>query len=159
MKKDNRGFMLVEILLVITVIITSMIFLYVQISNMNDTYEETFNYNTVHSIYAMENIKKFLLADGLDKIKTSLNDDNKYLDLSDCNSLYVNNTSYCTMLFDNINVKNVFFTKQDVSKLYDIDFPKEMKKFIKKISYDKTDTYRLIVEYNDGTFSTTKMEV
>ena len=46
MKKDNRGFMLVEILLVVTVIATSMIFLYVQISNMNDSYEESFIYNS-----------------------------------------------------------------------------------------------------------------
>ena len=63
MKKNNRGFMLVEILIVVTVIVTSMIFLFVQISNMNNSYDEVFKYDTITSIYAMENIKKFLVND------------------------------------------------------------------------------------------------
>ena len=55
--------MLVEILIVVTVIVTSMIFLFVQISNMNNSYDEVFKYDTITSIYAMENIKKFLVND------------------------------------------------------------------------------------------------
>ena len=66
MKKNNRGFMLVEILIVVTVIVTSMIFLFVQISNMNNSYDEVFKYDTITSIYAMENIKKFLVNDKLE---------------------------------------------------------------------------------------------
>ena len=81
MKKNNRGFMLVEILLVVTVIVTSMIFLYVQITNMDDTYDSVFHYNTVTGIYAMENIKNFLIDDGVEKIKDGLKE-NSFVDLS-----------------------------------------------------------------------------
>ena len=157
MKKNDRGFMLVEILLVVTVVVTSMIFLYVQISNMDETYDDAFKYNTITSIYAMENIKNFLIDDGIDKVKSVLNSSN-YVDLSNCDTAYIENVSYCTMLFENINVKKVYFTKQNVVPLYEEDFQDNMKKFIKKISYDNSDSYRLIVEYNDGTFSSTKVE-
>jgi len=157
MKKNDRGFMLVEILLVVTVVVTSMIFLYVQISNMDETYDDAFKYNTITSIYAMENIKNFLIDDGMDKVKSVLNSSN-YVDLSNCDTAYIENVSYCTMLFENINVKKVYFTKQNVVPLYEEDFQDNMKKFIKKISYDNSDSYRLIVEYNDGTFSSTKVE-
>lgn len=157
MKKNDRGFMLVEILLVVTVVVTSMIFLYVQISNMDETYDDAFKYNTITSIYAMENIKNFLIDDGMDKVKSVLNSSN-YVDLSNCDTAYIENVSYCTMLFENINAKKVYFTKQNVVPLYEEDFQENMKKFIKKISYDNSDSYRLIVEYNDGTFSSTKVE-
>lgn len=158
MKKNDRGFMLVEILLVVTVIATSMIFLYIQISNMKESYEESFSYNPITSIYAMENMKRFLVDDGIDKLKDALKEE-KYIDLSNCDVKYITNSSYCTMLFEKINVENLYFTKQNVSPLYVEDFESDMKKFIKYISYDNTETYRIIVKYNDGTFSSTKVEV
>ena len=158
MKKNDRGFMLVEILLVVTVIITSMIFLYVQISNMDDTYSEVFEYNTITGIYAMENIKNFLIDDGVDRIKEGLKE-NEYIDLSNCDTNYIYNPSYCTILLESVNVKTLYFTKQNIVNLYDINFNNNMEKFIKKISHDNSNGYRIIVEYNDGTFSSMKVEV
>lgn len=158
MKKNNRGFMLVEILLVVTVIVTSMIFLYVQITNMDDTYDSVFHYNTVTGIYAMENIKNFLIDDGVEKIKDGLKE-NAFVDLSTCSSDYIYNPSYCTILLESTNVNKLYFTKQNIKELYEIDFETDMEKFIKNISYDQTNAYRIIVKYNDGTFSSMKMEV
>ena len=43
--------------------------------------------------------------------------------------------------------------------LYTKNFGLEMNKYIKQISYDKTNGYRIIVEYKDNTFSSMKLEV
>ena len=159
MKKNNRGFMLVEILIVVTVIVTSMIFLFVQISNMNNSYDEVFKYDTITSIYAMENIKKFLVNDNAIK---KLEDGMvyvDYIDLSNCDTTYITNLSYCTTLFEKLKVEKIYFTSQNVMNLYTKNFGLEMNKYIKQISYDKTNGYRIIVEYKDNTFSSMKLEV
>ena len=86
--------MLVEILIVVTVIVTSMIFLFVQISNMNNSYDEVFKYDTITSIYAMENIKKFLVNDNaIKKLEDGIVDVD-YIDLSNCDTKYITKLSY-----------------------------------------------------------------
>ena len=49
-KKNNKGFMLVETLIVATFLVTTLLFIYVQFNNITRTYDTSFRYNTVNGL-------------------------------------------------------------------------------------------------------------
>ena len=59
MKKN--GFMLAEVLIVSTLLIGVMVFMYTQIRTLTLNYTRSFNYNTVDGLYGARVIKDFLM--------------------------------------------------------------------------------------------------
>ena len=59
MKKN--GFMLAEVLIVSTLLIGVMVFMYTQIRTLTLNYTKSFNYNTVDGLYGARIIKDFLM--------------------------------------------------------------------------------------------------
>ena len=51
MKKNNKGFTILETLITSTLIISTLVFLYVQFSNLKQNYQESFEFNTVRGIH------------------------------------------------------------------------------------------------------------
>ena len=62
-KNKNEGFMLAETLIVTTFVAGVLIFLFIQFSNLENSYEESYMYNTVEDIYALEDIKDYIEQD------------------------------------------------------------------------------------------------
>lgn len=162
MKKiDNRGFMLTELLVTSTLVCTVLIFLYAQFFNVKKSYENSFKYNTVNGLYALSNVRDFLVDNDIYILKQNLllND---YVDLTDesNNRIVLNDSEYFNTLITKLNIKNIIFTKENLTYLISNldsmpDTFEDMKKFIRYIDYNKTGSlYRIIVEYADNTFAT-----
>ncbi|MDD4607959.1 MAG: hypothetical protein PHD10_02385 [Bacilli bacterium] len=163
-KLNNRGFMLVETLIVSTMIISILIYLFIQFQNIVRGYNRSFKHNTVDALYGTANVRNFILSDGYEKLITFYNGDinnNYYIDISNCPTEYFEEVEYCSMLLEQLNIKTILFTKADISDLKDSDlsFSENMKEYIKYIKYiDNDPSYRLIVEYNDDTYGSLKMD-
>ena len=159
-KVDNKGFMLVETLIVATLIISVLIYLFIQFQTIAKSYNTSFNYNTVDAAYGVSNIRNYILSDGYEELLNYQNTaNNGYVDITNCNSEYFEETEYCLSLFDQLNVKTVLFTKNNLSNLKskNFTFNEKLKSFINYIKYDNEKVYRIIVEYKNGTFGSLKI--
>ena len=152
-KKNTKGFMLIETLIVTVFVAGVLIFMFVQFSKLSISYNEYYNYNTTESMYALDDIKHYIVSDSLiyTKIQTEI-DSNKYLDITDCSD--VANTDYCTRLLELENINKVIVTsnKFNIDNL-NID-SEEFMNFMRKISSEGEESYRLIAKFNNGSFAT-----
>lgn len=151
-KSNNKGYMLVETLVATTIIVTALLFLYVQYSNITKNYRESFSYNTTNNLYGAYNLKKYILEDGYNTLVEEL-ENHDYVDITDCSSNYFVDEDYCEVLISSMEIKQVFFTTEDVSNI-DFEVNDAFKSFIKKIVYDDVEEHRLLIEFNDETFAT-----
>lgn len=163
-KLNNEGFMLTETLVVATFVIATLVFLYTQFRTINQSYTTSFHYNNAEELYALDNVVSYLRGNGLDVIgPLAVVSEEKYIDITSCNSQFLSETNYCTALIQSLNIKKVIITKESLEELKTImkndnNLSEEMKKFINGINYDKEGTaYRLIAEFNNGTFATLKV--
>lgn len=170
MKKRNKGFMLIETLVVSTFIITVLIYLYIQFVNLKKSYDISFRYDTIPGLYSAKEIDKFInnnygYADFLDEIDSN---DNKYIKLinkNKCDFLYFfGNINYCEKLVSNLNIKTVLLASTDISKLKeklktDNPYSNELYLYVKNMNLSNVEnSYILIVEYNDNTFAYVKID-
>ena len=84
MKKiNNKGFMLVEVLVVSVFISSILIVMFVQFKKINNSYNVSFNYNTVDSLYLLNNVKKRLITNSTNisynYYKDQISDNKKYI--------------------------------------------------------------------------------
>lgn len=158
MKKNNvKGFVLAETIAVSVVIMTSLVIVYTQFVALNNSYKTSFQYNNVNSLYIANNIKQFIKNDNFSKLVNNLSN-SQYLDITNCSNDIFKEFLYCELLFDNMDVKTVLFTNEDIKKLKEnIDstsFSQEMKSYIKKINNSIGNNYRIIIEFNNNQFVT-----
>lgn len=158
MKKNNKkGFILAEAIAVSVVIITSLVIVYTQFMTLNTNYKSSFQNNNVNELYLANNIKKFIMDDGLSSLIRIL-ESNLYVDISSCSSEIFEEYMYCKTLFDAANIKTVLFTKEDINELKEnIDntiFSQTMKNYIKKLNNSNGENYRIIIEFEDDKYST-----
>ena len=60
MQKNNKGFILVETLLVSVFILTTLVFLFVQFRSIKKGFDDIFKYNTVTGMYAACNFSTYI---------------------------------------------------------------------------------------------------
>lgn len=157
-KINNDGFMLAETLVVTSFVAGVLIFLFIQFTNISKNYEDNYTYNTVDSLYALEDIKDYLLEDSIafSTIETELNNKD-YINITNC-SIFENN-DYCLKLFEIENVDQVIVSKNNFNKNNfennDIDFLT----FVKKISVKGNEKFRLIASFKNSTYATLRFGV
>lgn len=162
MKKSfKRGFIMAETIIVAIVVLTALIILYTQFISINNSYYRSFRYNTVDDLYAVNNIRNFIINDNYENIISSLEDKN-YVDLTDCSTTYFKEYNYCKTLLNTLNVKTLILAYEDLAKLKDElkennTLSEGLHTFIKTIPNDKNNKYRLIVEFNDDRYATLKL--
>ena len=156
-KKDNRGFMLTETLIVATLLITVLLFMYVQFKNVMRSYERSFKYNTINNIYALNNVKKYIESENYVLMANSLfNKD--FLELNKCQSVYFKDQNYCNELMQNLNIKKLYLTQQNLQYIKDKKiFDNNTQEFIDSIDFNSDDGYRLIAKFDDNTYGTLKV--
>ena len=164
MKKENKGFILVETLIVSVFILSTLIFLFVEFQKIDNSYNTTFTYNTTDNLYSVYNIKEYLSNNGYSNLKSTLTTNNlTYLDITDCSATYLTNTSYCVSLLTTLKAKQVLFTTENptplINDLKNIStISEKMKDFIRYNKFDDEATKnRLFVEFTDGTFGSLKI--
>ena len=150
-KKNNKGFMLAETLIVTTFVAGVLIFLFIQFSSLSSSYNEYYNYNTTENMYALEDIKDYIMSDTniYNKIKDNISA-STYMNISSCEDF--TNKDYCKKLLQLENIKELYVmaNKFNIQKLSDED----MNSFIKKISTEENETYRLIAKFNNNSLAT-----
>ena len=109
MKKNNKGFMLVEVIIVTVVVATIMISLYVAFNKVYTAYEEKNNYTNIDGIYALKLIKD----DYVNNLK--LNDEIKKLpDYNYCKEIEdPKDSSYLGNVFTEYKINKVYLIKTD----------------------------------------------
>ncbi len=158
-KVNNKGFMLVETLIVATLIISILIYLFIQFQTVSRSYNASFTYNTVDAVYGVSNIRNYILSDGYENLVAGISN-NKYIDITNCNTSFFEESEYCLSLFNQLNVKTAIFTKNNLTDLNNsnFNFSDKLKKYIKYIKYtEEPNIYRIIVEYDNGTFGSLKI--
>ena len=69
---DNRGFLLMETLLVSLTIAGILVYMYVQYSSIGNTYQRFYRYNSLENVYRVETIKKYLIFTSGDSFYSKL---------------------------------------------------------------------------------------
>lgn len=159
-KLNNSGFSLVETLVVTIFIATVLIFLFIQFSNLNSSYEDSFKYNTVEGIYALEDIRDYLEIDSQYEIIENKLSSKDYIDISDC-SVFTDLT-YCQKLFEYENIARIIVVNNianyeglfETAVGYKIKLEDEFLDFINQINNQGSEKYRLIVKFNNDTYAT-----
>lgn len=120
MKKNNKGFMLVEIVVVTVVVSTIMTSLYVVFNRVYNAYERKSTYSNVDAIYALTLLRdnmiektttnSFLYDDLVKNVET-----NNYLEITcDINDSFKN---FCDEVFEKYNINKVYIVKNTESSL------------------------------------------
>ena len=164
-KNNNKGFMLLETMIVSAFIITTLTFLYVQFSNLKKSYEESFKYDSIPELYKTKEIDKFITTNyGYDDIINDLNNsEDKYIELFNdniCNLTYFSQyNSDCNRLIRDMNIKTVLLVSADLSSTINKfktnnPYSNGLYQYIKKIK-QKNDSslYSLIIESNDKKYA------
>lgn len=155
MKKNNKGFMLAETLVVSTFVSGVLIFLYIQFSNLSKSYEESYKYNTVEGLYALEDVREYLISD---KTAYQYINDNinqlMYIDITDCNIF--TNKNYCLELLQLENIDSIIVTLNEVPYNNIDGYSEGFYSFLKKINKEGDQTYRLVASFNNSTYATVR---
>lgn len=179
MKKN--GFMIVECIVASVVVLTSIILLYSQVKSIGRSYNKSFNYDNVTSMYALSNFRSFLMKDDnydllLNEYKKNLEDETKknscakYFVNIDC-SWFVNSingvkstaaVTYCDNLVKAMGITpkgnkplQFIFTSSKLELKDCVDDTNLKSSFIDYIKTIKKETdeskYMLIASFNDNT--------
>ena len=122
MIKNRKGFMLVEVIITATVILTSMILLYSSFQSLLSKYETRNKYHHVDALYATKEIIDYLLQEDFNKfINTNLyQQESLYLiKEKQCQNLELSEdfNSLCTIIQDLYSVESMIFTSYDQNNL------------------------------------------
>lgn len=159
-KMNNKGFMLTETLIVATFLVTTLLFIYIQFNNITRTYDTSFKYNTVNGMYNAKNIIQYINDDGINNLKTALNQEGiYYINMTNCSNSYFSEAEYCSILMEAANVKTVLFTNENLTNLKNnvTELDQTLLDFINYINYENIEGYRIIIEFNDDTFATLRV--
>lgn len=155
-KLNNKGFMLTETLIVSILLIIVLLTIYVQFRSVNRKVENSFSYNTVSSLYNLYNVKLYFEQEKFSVVVAQL-DELDYVDLSNCSDVYFDRQVYCNNILNAVGIKKIIATRENLYSLIEnAPFDEKLNNFISSIDYETEDGYRLIAEYEDGTYASLK---
>lgn len=154
MKKINsKGFMLTETLIVSILLIVILLTIYVQFKKVNRSVENSFSYNTVSSLYNLYNVKLYLEQEKFSGIVARLAEED-YVELTDCSESLFERPSYCKNVFSSVGIKRIFATNENLySLIKKKPFDQKLNNFIESIDYEAKSGYKLIAEFEDGSYA------
>lgn len=162
-KSNNKGFTLIETLIVSTFIVATLVFLYTQFTTIKRNYNYTFKHNTVVGIYNISIFKDYIMRTGYSLALDNLNSSsNGYVEL-ECSILDSTDTEYCNKLIEMIDADTVILVKENIEDLKNYlsnkdnvtgIFTNEFYNYIKHIGVVNNEEYRIIAKYNNDTYAT-----
>ena len=168
MKKDNRGFLLAESLVVSTFVLTVLILLYIQFSNLTTNYKNSYNYNNVESIYDLSSVANYLQTNNYN-LSAQLTSSMPYVVVykdGSCNMDAGIVDSFCDNLINQMNAKTIIYTYSDiniiqdyVSRKEDSNINQKFRDFISRVETNEIQNKgRLFAEFNNNTYATIAMD-
>lgn len=149
-KRGNKGFVLLETLVVTVFISSVLIFLFVQFNSLNANYKESNTYNNVKDVYALNSIANYIKDDWVlyEKIKNS----NSYINLSECENFTY--TDFCKKMLEKTDIEILIALPNKFNKSIITDYDDDFSDFIDKINPVGKEKYRLIAKFKNGDFAT-----
>ena len=167
MKKfNNRGFLLVETLIVATFCLTVLVILFLQFKNLIISYNNSYNYNTVEGVYNLNTIKRYLVQNNITfpNGKTIITEEvnGKTVCKASYNIALTNN--YCDQLVSAggfktiIHVNTAGLNTSQINTLQnslesDATLDEGLKNFISQLNSDSSKTHKLIAEFKNDTYA------
>ena len=162
MIKNNKGFMLAEVVIVSAVLITTLVSLYAGFAKVYKAYEERSSFFDTDSIYALKSIEDTLIDEGLfNNIINEINTSNyvSYLAKNLTDDSYIN--SYLKELLGNYNIEYFYITKYDNASLTtiiesdtdNIVFNDFLTYLQKNLNFDDNYNYIFVSKTKDGRFA------
>lgn len=154
-KKCQKGYFLVETIISLTVVATIITVLYGTItSSFIKQNNEITRFNTTEGLYTTKEIDKYFKSD-LNELKEKITDTNKYIDLEEYMNTNSNLTTFQKFCND-LNVKKLYFSNYDMSKLIDDKINVSMKKdlIIENKKDENRCNYRYLIIFNDNSYAT-----
>ena len=153
--KNNKGFMLAEVVVTSTVIIVSLIGLYTTFNKIYNRFEQKEKYNNIDGVYAIKNMIDILMETG--DINNILPDSGQQAIITSSSCLNISTiiNNYCESLQSTYNIKNMYIIEYNMESIDYINVEnKTFKDYIKYLKnyYDFTNNeykYLFIVEYKD----------
>ena len=148
--------MLAETLVVTAFVAGVLIFLFIQFSNLSNSYNEYYVQNSSQDLYSLAVIKFYLENDSaaLNYLDSNLSND-RYVDISNC-SIF-SNVNYCKKLLELERISSIIVTTNP-PVVDEIDIRDEdMISFMSKISNEGNEKYRLIAKFNGGSLATVRV--
>lgn len=162
MIKNNKGFAITEVLIVSTIVIGVLIFMYTQFKNINRSYQYSFRYDTVEGLYLANNILEYINDNEYDDLVEQLNNSEKaYIEIETCDPETISTSSFCELLFNKSKVEKVLFTKENLRELKTqmIEFDQDLQDYINQIQTNNSASdYRIIIKYQNGTYASLKFK-
>ncbi len=168
-KKNNKGFLLAESLIVSTFVLTIITLIFIQFKNLMVNNKRHYTYNSIENIYNLGSLAEYLKANenpsnNLNKaLSTSANKYYKVYDGTSCKAAVLNSgmQSGCNTLAASMDLKYVIYTDSNVetvkSSITNID--QDMRDFIEKIDATTVNGKgRLFAKFKDGSFATIAMD-
>ncbi len=160
MKKQNKkGFVLVETIIISVVVTTALLLIYIQLMTINSSFKKHFSYDNVDKLYLTENIVDYIKTNDMAIFQ---NNSQPYVNITSCDNTYFEDYAYCRTLFSALGVENIIFTTNNITTLKQnvntYDFSEKLKEYIKILSISNESGYRIIVEYDDETFASLKVD-
>lgn len=152
MKKNNKGFMLVEAIISGTVVLTSMIVLYSTFSRLYGLYSERANYYSIDGVYATKLAIDWLWDKGFGKQINRIFDNNQYVDLIDgCNE------GGCGVFLEDDNSENLMNGLTDIGLNYKVNRMiiaaydgSSLEELLKNKDINLNESFREYIEYVIG---------
>ena len=121
MIKNNKGFMLAEVVIVSAILITTLTSLYVGFARVYKAYEERSNFFDIDSIYALKNIEDALINEGIfNEIINTVNTNGyvSYKKDSVSNDNYID--AYIEKIMLNYDIEYFYITKYSTNNIANI---------------------------------------
>ena len=171
MVKDNKGFMLAEVVIVSAILITTLVSLYIGFSRVYKAYEERSIFFDTNSVYALKNIKNFMIDEMLINniiLDSSFNYVSYKLEELDNNVKYFSNdyhNNYLKTIFKNNNIEYIYITKYKIDNINNIinsdsnniTLNDYLTYLIKNLNFSENYNYIFISKTKDGKFSYLRM--
>lgn len=165
--KNNRGFLLAESLVVSTFVLTVLIVLFIQFSNLTNNYKNSYNYNNVESIYNLGAVDKYIQNNQTDPLATYLNNvETPYLVIYDdagCNQdIGLTDITFCENVVSEAGIKFLIYTSSEIDEIQkyvktkkDDNLTQDFRDFISRVeAVTVKNKGRLFAQFTDGTYST-----
>lgn len=168
MKKNNKGFLLVESLVVSTFVLTVIMLLYIQFSNLTINYKNSYSYNNIESLYDLSSVIKYLNKNEYN-LSPFLTKTTPYVILfenNNCNTNVGFTDSFCKNLINKTGAKTIIYTDSNIDNIQkylsgneDKKINQKFREFILKVNTPIIQNKgRLFAEFNNETYATIAMD-
>lgn len=169
-KLNSKGFVLTETLIVSVLLITTLITVYTQFKSINRRNKESFIYNSIPSLYKINNLKKYLEQENYYSYLWDILSDGGIVELDACEDQYFNEPEYCKTVMENSGIVSLFVLPENlypiinrkynyfysINPFYSTD-NNNLIRYLKTIDYKDGNGAYLVGYFNDGSFANVKI--